>query len=880
MATTSALRNAAVTGLWSLGLMASLCPVHGATLGLVDGRELKGRVELRPSQQIALQPAAGLAESFAWAQAAQINFQGDRVPEAPWLTNVEPATANNTLPPGWQAVDIGRNPQAGMAQYRVENAGKPEVMGVFQFQTAALGLLPQSDSLQMIQRSLGPRGDVTAKLISVHQVGLRSMAGLCIRADTSADCAMASLVVNEAGNGVLTCRERKGAPAKPRAVGRISPMTWLRLERQQDDVIAFTSRNGRDWEYTAAVTVSLPENVLAGAIAASTKETKPASSRLAFLTVRPLETSHRLLLRDGTLLAGQITSVAEGQVRFLYRNRDWALSLNEVARLQYQTLTAAIAERLRPGKPGLMLRRGEFWEGQVTRVDSDKVWFKGSGNGRELRINRDGGVVVLQEVQPARALVELTTLREEVLFGQNLVWNDGQVRIDIPELGTVTVPANEVVTLRRLGDLSPAGATTAQPGPAVAGGRVIRLDGTPLTGAIKLAEGRVQISQGNNPTVSLALEEIRELVLVPTTGPAETGTPVNAQWKGTDLHRGRRGAFASQENRLWVEAAGRQVGSQADSFYLLHLPLNGSGQIIARLSRLDGATEQTRVGLMMREKLEPGTRHYFVGVAPGKGIAYLRRNGQGANTEQQYQSKASLPVWLRLNREERTFTASYSTDGRKWTDLGSGQTELSNETLVGLAVASGSEQTLCRAEFDQVSVVRHDAVAFQPRLVLRSGSELTGTVLSADDVVLRFQWRTREPVSLSLNNVARLVFQPLPPAVANTLNPATQGLLLRTGDFLKGDFAGVENKEISLASELFGLRRFRFPDQVAALWLRAPEPPANAWQLRLVEGSLLQGRNLKVEGNRISLEEPVLGRLEFAPGEIASLRRAPRTEAR
>jgi regulation of enolase protein 1 (concanavalin A-like superfamily) len=107
---------------------------------------------------------------------------------------------------------------------------------------------------------------------------------------------------------------------------------------------------------------------------------------------------------------------------------------------------------------------------------------------------------------------------------------------------------------------------------------------------------------------------------------------------------------------------------------------------------------------MIRESLNAAAAQASMFVTPGKGLAYQRRLTTGAaslNT----QVTGAAPRWVRLTRAGQTITASVSTDGSSWSDVGTDTVSVSSDAWVGLAVASHDSSRTATATFDHVAIV-------------------------------------------------------------------------------------------------------------------------------------------------------------------------------
>ncbi|RYD21304.1 MAG: tandem-95 repeat protein [Verrucomicrobiaceae bacterium] len=142
--------------------------------------------------------------------------------------------------------------------------------------------------------------------------------------------------------------------------------------------------------------------------------------------------------------------------------------------------------------------------------------------------------------------------------------------------------------------------------------------------------------------------------------------------------------------------------------------LTGDGQIIARISKLDDTGKETRVGLMIRESLASNSRQAFFGLNGDGNFHWQRRattGGKASNTtfknaKSSEKKAASAKVWLKLVRKGGSLAAYRSTNGVKWTKVGTSKVKLPKNCYIGLSVSSGNKDKLNTSKFSNVKVSR------------------------------------------------------------------------------------------------------------------------------------------------------------------------------
>jgi regulation of enolase protein 1 (concanavalin A-like superfamily) len=176
-------------------------------------------------------------------------------------------------------------------------------------------------------------------------------------------------------------------------------------------------------------------------------------------------------------------------------------------------------------------------------------------------------------------------------------------------------------------------------------------------------------------------------------------------WKTQDIGAvGLAGDTSYADGSFTVQGSGTDIWGTGDQFRYVYQPLKGDGDIVARVSFVEGVQPWTKAGVMMRETLTAGSAHAAMFVSAGKGLAYQRRTSTGGLTTHTGGDTGSAPYWLRLTRSGSTITASESGDGVTWTVVGRDTFSMTASVYVGLAVTSHTQSSLAMAIVDSVSV--------------------------------------------------------------------------------------------------------------------------------------------------------------------------------
>ncbi len=174
-------------------------------------------------------------------------------------------------------------------------------------------------------------------------------------------------------------------------------------------------------------------------------------------------------------------------------------------------------------------------------------------------------------------------------------------------------------------------------------------------------------------------------------------------------------AYDSGSQSYAVSGAGTAIGDFADQFHYAYQPFNANGTIVARIDSLEDTDSWAQAGVMIRQSLEAGSPHAFVGItASGRVVFTFRVSAdRGSATTNTLSNAVTLPHWVRLTRSDAWLTAEHSADGVNWSPVKSANPEDPSEFQItmptnlyaGLAVcAHNPDHVQCNATFSNVSI--------------------------------------------------------------------------------------------------------------------------------------------------------------------------------
>ncbi len=157
-----------------------------------------------------------------------------------------------------------------------------------------------------------------------------------------------------------------------------------------------------------------------------------------------------------------------------------------------------------------------------------------------------------------------------------------------------------------------------------------------------------------------------------------------------------------------MTGAGSDIWGTADEFHFAYKTLTGPGTIVARVDSVQNTHEWAKAGVMIRETLDPGSKHAFAVVSGASGIASQGRTDTDASPFGTTEAGISAPHWVKLERDVAGFfTVSHSTNGSSWAQVTNSvptNIPMGSTVYIGLAVTSHNAAATCEAKFSNVTV--------------------------------------------------------------------------------------------------------------------------------------------------------------------------------
>jgi hypothetical protein len=187
------------------------------------------------------------------------------------------------------------------------------------------------------------------------------------------------------------------------------------------------------------------------------------------------------------------------------------------------------------------------------------------------------------------------------------------------------------------------------------------------------------------------------------TMPGTYQSPWQAQSIGGSLGDGGN---ESNNINFTLLGKGSDIWNGADQFRYVYQAANGNCMIQACVTDIQNVDPWTKVGVMIRESLQPDSTNVAALVTPGNGVGMSWRATTSQSTANSMTGALSSPYWVRVTRVGNVFTAYYSADGNTWTQSGSPQTfGMTSNCYVGLVISSHNQNVWAWATISGVTAI-------------------------------------------------------------------------------------------------------------------------------------------------------------------------------
>jgi beta-galactosidase len=185
---------------------------------------------------------------------------------------------------------------------------------------------------------------------------------------------------------------------------------------------------------------------------------------------------------------------------------------------------------------------------------------------------------------------------------------------------------------------------------------------------------------------------------------AEVPGALPPQFTSADIGAvGLPGSASFCDGQFTVTGSGADIWNNADAFQFVYtyVAISTNCDIRAHVSSVQNTSSNAKAAVMIRETLDPGSRHALVDVEPSAGIEFLFRTNTAGSSSVVSVAGQTAPNWVRLTRTNNVFTGYWSPDGTTWNQIGVTNIPMSGTSAyIGVAVCAHDNTTLNTSTLD------------------------------------------------------------------------------------------------------------------------------------------------------------------------------------
>jgi hypothetical protein len=177
-----------------------------------------------------------------------------------------------------------------------------------------------------------------------------------------------------------------------------------------------------------------------------------------------------------------------------------------------------------------------------------------------------------------------------------------------------------------------------------------------------------------------------------------------SHWSSQDIgNPGIPGSACFFNGVFTMNASGSDIWDISDQFHFAYSLLQGDGSVIIRVVEMDQGNPWNKCGIMIRGSLASGSKHAFIALTSGNGVAFQYRDKDYQVSNNYNITGINYPVWLRLVKQGSTYSGFYSVDSINWkpvgdpVDAGFGDMPV----YIGIALTSHDNNIISSANLDQ-----------------------------------------------------------------------------------------------------------------------------------------------------------------------------------
>ncbi len=423
-------------------------PVFTGVLELAGGEKREGVVAMEGESIVVRTegraPAAARLDEIARLETTD-HEPGSRDPAGDTLLS-------GALPSPWQSKDIGRTVLPGRARWKA---------GQFMVFSSPQAAGERFDAFHLVYMPMKGDGEIVARVVKLNNPDENSYAGVIMCDGLTPENRKAVLGVHPFGERGVSFR-RWGYQAGNSTAQEIPSLQlpyWVKLVREQFDVKAYYSPDGRRWRFLKESSGRMrDEQIYVGLAVRVHKFRRLSEVVIDHVSVngvgrQPGEAMlPHVVLNSGSRLAADIVKADGTAFHLKGWWKDLAVTAAQVARVEFfHPLPEDHRKSVQGERAGVLLRSGDFAEGTLQAIEGAKLTIGSVLFGsKEHSVLDEVDALVLRRVTPVPAAYRVETRLGSVLLAQKASLVSGRLVLEVAGLGEARIELEELRTFQRL----------------------------------------------------------------------------------------------------------------------------------------------------------------------------------------------------------------------------------------------------------------------------------------------------------------------------------------------------------------------------------------------------------------------------------------------
>jgi len=155
-------------------------------------------------------------------------------------------------------------------------------------------------------------------------------------------------------------------------------------------------------------------------------------------------------LTDGSILHARSVTADESKVKIAFAKTNYIASIYAVSRLAYRPIPDRLRRELATGRKGVLLKNGDFFEGELRSADKYQVKLSSILFGARSFPTDRVTAVIIAELSERPAAYKVRTRDASMVRAKSLAAGQDALVADELRLGALSIPLDELMEIEAI----------------------------------------------------------------------------------------------------------------------------------------------------------------------------------------------------------------------------------------------------------------------------------------------------------------------------------------------------------------------------------------------------------------------------------------------